>query len=530
MNRVKATMKEDEAKRAEALFASCRPDRGSARACFKRYIFYEPVSRSRRRYICPECGVFEMGRPATDLYSDDIFAYKHKDTTTCPNCGAPGILIAKGRIRSGKSLFEKHHFMFLYEREGMLLIQTGDVSMDYYEDYCPTPDFWPNKRYAFTKDKRMAWNIVWEKGYAVWRRMKSVNEPWTESGYYQDDWYHLSGAEEAERSELRYSALKPFLDSFYTGRGVEITDNSTDIIAYLCAWQRRPQIEMLTKLGHIDEVRMVLGGDDLVGCDWKAKTPQGFFRLSKAEYRIFREMKANEKLLRRYRACGQGIGLEKYLHINKVFDGNGDLFLAIFGKDKRRDRMVRWFEGQRRATWRLWKDTLDMEAKLGNDITHDDVLMPKDLRSRHDRCAEMLEDIKLKNRKDYGEKRLPELEKKYAFAAGGLMIRAPKDGMEIKAEGKALKHCVAGYAERHLDGIKTILFLRWEDDPDTPYITIEVDDAWLVQIHGYRNEGTGKQMAPMEIHGDFINAWLAWVKAGSKRTKNGKARVKEMTA
>ena len=52
-------------------------------------------------------------------------------------------------------------------------------------------------------------------------------------------------------------------------------------------------------------------------------------------------------------------------------------------------------------------------------------------------------------------------------------------------------------------------------------IVVPEDDR---QIHGYGNEQkAGKKLAsPQERHGAFIDLWLAWLKAGSKRDKSGR--------
>lgn len=93
--------------------------------------------------------------------------------------------------------------------------------------------------------------------------------------------------------------------------------------------------------------------------------------------------------------------------------------------------------------------------------------------------------------------------------------------------------CVGGYAARHLTGQTTILFLRRERKPGTPYICIEIQgkDNTIVQIHGYRNEflGNGRRARkPEDRFRPFLSEWLGWVKAGSKRT--GKASRKDETA
>jgi hypothetical protein len=82
---------------------------------------------------------------------------------------------------------------------------------------------------------------------------------------------------------------------------------------------------------------------------------------------------------------------------------------------------------------------------------------------------------------------------------------------------------VGGYAQRHLEGKTTILFLRYTEDIRKPYVTIEINDAdyHIVQVHGYRNDVDGAE-SPRKRHEAFFEEWLAWLRAGSPRTKKGK--------
>ena len=54
-------------------------------------------------------------------------------------------------------------------------------------------------------------------------------------------------------------------------------------------------------------------------------------------------------------------------------------------------------------------------------------------------------------------------------------------------EGKALGHCVGGYAGRHMDGKTNIVFLRRADTPDKSLYTIEIDGAEVRQAYGAHN-------------------------------------------
>lgn len=62
---------------------------------------------------------------------------------------------------------------------------------------------------------------------------------------------------------------------------------------------------------------------------------------------------------------------------------------------------------------------------------------------------------------------------------------------ELKAEGVALAHCVAGYARRCRQGRSSIFSVRHKSSEGTWHslATIEVSPSWnrVVQLRGYRN-------------------------------------------
>ena len=152
------------------------------------------------------------------------------------------------------------------------------------------------------------------------------------------------------------------------------------------------------------------------------------------------------------------------------------------------------------------------------------MLWPDDLRASHNLVSDQFT-----ARQDEEITKLP-IEKgavdcavrkqKYEFELDGLIIRFPLTSAAIRYEGKVLNHCVGGYAERHIKGVLTILFLRQAEEPNRPYVTIEMDGNRIVQVHGYEND-LGRQ-SPKVIHKEFFDTWLAWLKAGSKRDKDGK--------
>ena len=519
----------------------------AAKRFFKKYIFFETWGRRNfREYFCPECGRFEITRGRhLDDYQDDAFNDHHGDQIMCPQCGTEGELVSLGRMKTMESLHQEQPVVIFREAEGALLAMAGYMNMQYtFNDLDPYPMWVPCKRYYFAPGKRMEWSQRTYNYFGKYRFPDQEERPWTErasvsepfpaggyyyGGYSSNDYYGIIGAGEIRKTSLRWCMM----EEYFLGSGADQALTG-DVIRYLGEYTRRPQLEMLVKLGHTDVIRDLLNGNAHIGTvNWKAKTPNRFFRLDKQDYKAFAAAGGTAEDLEHWKtgAHSQRLYAREFFELKRIFGGNTSAFLTLYGEDPRRDRIARWFKGQTHGdiskAWAWWRDLLTMEAKLGNDISHDDVLMPKDLWRRHDEAAELFNAIKAKRDQElistYGRKRYRELKKRYAYTDGVLSIVIPSCAEEIENEGAALRHCVAGYAERHTTGIKTIVFLRWRDDIHTPYMTIEIRDGCKIQqIHGYGNEGTGKTMRPMDIHGEFLDEWLTWIDQGSPRTSTGK--------
>ena len=175
-----------------------------------------------------------------------------------------------------------------------------------------------------------------------------------------------------------------------------------------------------------------------------------------------------------------------------------------------------------------------MAKELGLDLTEPRVLMPKNLTAAHDAAVELRNAItrEEKERKEreaderYRDERYDDLNRRYSFSDGDYLVRPPENAAEIINEGKALHHCVGGYAARHLEGKTTILFIRRTDAPDEPFFTVEmnIDSNWakIRQIHGLHNRAPDK-----ELDG-FVDIWLDEIverqtKRKEKRTHESKA-------
>ncbi len=163
-----------------------------------------------------------------------------------------------------------------------------------------------------------------------------------------------------------------------------------------------------------------------------------------------------------------------------------------------------------------WLDYIEDAGSIGLDLTDKTNSMPKDLKKRH---ANIIKQIKYREKKEL-EERLQETlavrNKIFGWQGKKYFIRPAGSTKELIDEGKALHHCVGGYAERHAKGETTILFLRAKERPDESLYTMEVRGSaktgWkIVQIRGKMNEDPTKEISAM------VKLWIERINAGKGR-------------
>jgi len=552
---IKCNMTEEERKTWWERFPQglTREEEESAKGAFNRYIFYETWGRRDfREYFCWNCGRFEAERSSPGGFHFHPFSYKHGNVGECPNCGAHGQYVALGRYRSMQTLTEWRQIGFIREVDGALLLSAGNALRSYsFSNLDPEVDYWEKARYVIQPGKRQMWRRTadWDTGC---RRVflepsKTFSEPfprthWCGNTLKRGEVYWI-GADEIEHSDLRYCQAEDFMREFWGVNRVYATgelEPHRGLILYLGEYSRRPQLEMLYKLGHGDVINALIEDGSLNASvvDWRARTPAAFFRMSRADYKCFAEHRGKYRDLLEYRRRTEdagGMSFAEYFSICAWLPGTAGVF---FGEAKRRGvpavKLWRYLQAQAAigdtgdAAFRLWQDYLAMAERLERNLTFRRNLLPEDLPREHDAVMTLLDGIdeeELRNiepDKAYG-KRFRKLKRMYAYTDGELQIVIPVNGEDIEREGKRLRHCVGGYAPRHIQGKTTILFLRWADRPMHRYVTIEINDATkdIVQVHGYRNEADG-MTPPRKRHQAFFDEWQDWLRRGSPRYKNGK--------
>lgn len=77
--------------------------------------------------------------------------------------------------------------------------------------------------------------------------------------------------------------------------------------------------------------------------------------------------------------------------------------------------------------------------------------------------------------------------KKWEYEEGNYLIRLPNSLDEIREEGAIQSICIGSYTEMHASGRTNLLFVRKKDNPDQPFLAIEVRNNRIQQIHGKHN-------------------------------------------
>ena len=520
--------------------------------CFKPYIFRRQGHEGTELW-CSCCmehvTLIGQTHPATWTF--------HKDEVVCPCCGTQARLIDTKYIRTGKALRQSWPMVVLTERGGDIYARAYWMKKDYSQlptyEWSVRPRFYLVGAYRFTAGRAEQWaqHRYWNKFDCEAEEGKinpshrKVREPFTEGGgrFQRYSSYKVCGIEAIEQSRFRYCQYEDYVDSR--------AGYHHCLMRYLAAASIYPrQVEMLHKMG-FDEILagMVEGRTKYSDAfNWEATDPKKALGLTKQELRSIESRHKPELIgwYKKLKNAGLRVNFEELERAVRRLpygrEGNRALTMCI--KEKMTPgKLLEYLEGNARkysyggtekvsSVWRRLKDYQNTAAKLGWDMSEYSVRFPRDLNARHDEAAaenQLRIDREkceaLAKKEIAAAESLERRRKKYNIEVEGYVLRIAETATEIIEEGRIQRHCVAGYAERHLADKLTIMFLRHADRPNTALYTIEMQGNALIQIHGYRNDWEA-EVKPMEAMGWLIEPWLKWLERGSPRDKEGRPKLK----
>ncbi len=541
---------------------------------FEPYIFYKNDKKGRAQHcICSCCRehftVSELQRTMTPEDREFLSA-THNKFVKCPKCGVTAQKKQIGVVKSCSRLWDYSRTVFVKRRSEneVYLIYTyntkGYLESPHYEaekgliknvKYDILPRHEVNAIYYLTPNQQRIFKRDWYSD--MWDETK-IKEPYNKNLVYnfsRNKGYWLVGTEKFENTFLKYFDMSKYKELWerYTGGYSEIP-----YCKIISLFARYKSLEFLEKQGFDDFVFQMINKENEAATlyDWQATTPYKFFKkLSKSE---IKELKGNDVCTRgdvyfylQMKAVNKKISVEEYVELKKT---GGYYFEALSKKMRKYKIQIKTMlnflnklengkkvdASERLKTYRVstWLDYVEAAEACGYDLSVHNVLFPKKLKTAHDEAVAVREQVRFENEKKSQAKKLREeqdalndknnlyakrykkLQKAYEYGDGKYCVVIPKGATEIVLEGRALSHCVGGYAERHIKGKTTILFMRNVENTEEALVTIELDEKSLtvIQAHGKKNRD------PSDEEQAFIDKWLKNV----KRRKNKKTSKKKV--
>lgn len=320
-------------------------------------------------------------------------------------------------------------------------------------------------------------------------------------------------------------------------------DTRANVVRFLMDWARYPAVEKLWKAGYTELIHARLAGAwkrHKTTVDWKAPTIQGAVRFP---LRLLRGREPGEwdynavtrmaTLWNMVEAGGirEPEAMELFrsgVEIQNIRDALGHATVhkvlkyvekCIAAEEAERAKAAaegRYYCRRRITAPETYRDYLADCINLHLDLDDREILFPPDLEAAHRRTTAQIQYYK--NREAW--EKFTARAKKLAgmtWERDGLLIRPAATPGELTEEGEALHHCVGGYADRMARGETTILLIRRETAPETPFYTLEWRDGEVIQC---RTEHNASYTADDTVRA-FVEAWVE--RMTKKNKKRGKA-------
>ena len=485
----------------------------------KDYIFVQKFDDKCKIFKCTACGKeYPLVFPARTYTESELELYraKHRDYCECARCGKNLEVINTARKKKLSDLKDtKAVAIVIPVSENDVWIRC-EFFYKHFANFPPTYTGESYEAYHFVKGEEPEYyrSRYWYGDFISPKLREPFGMSNSGCGYTWWD-YSFIGLDRLSETFFKYSLFDP------DGYGGENGD-----FRYLALYSQYPSVtEMLLKKGYSDLIKYKKRGFGIKRIiKFEAKNYKELFKLSPYELKEWALYKNEVEVCKTYMSLFRGLkeGFSfAYSWNDLIGNYNADEAkklckkLGITFVD-----LIKYLKKDRTSFY-YYRDYLDAAKDIGRDLTVHNVIFPKNLTEAHDEAVK----IRTIKENEIQQKQLAErtkkLEKQYAYQSEKYIIRIPQTADEIINEGKALEHCVGGYAARHASGATTILFMRSADSPDKPLYTIEMHGKVLRQVHGFKNRKSPSDNPDAKA---FFDEWLGWVKSGSKR-KNKKTEA-----
>ena len=466
----------------------------------------------------------------------------------CPNCGAKVDSYLEGSDRY-KANYVQDVITIQKGKDGStLFLRQWHLCRDMSARWADIPaQLEEIARYGIRGDHAAKWQIEKKNWYMnccryrlkSWERVRNVTEVY--DGTYQfflpPEWKQI-----LQGTSLVYCDLGGYIIERDLAR--READYRGNPVRFLIDWARYPAVEKLWKAGYTGIIHDRVCGNwrcKKGKINWKAKTIQDATHLPLRLLRI-REAKnwdagtiakmldlyrmAQEKIIQEREAVelfGADVEIDNVRaaighatvhkivkYIEKLIEEEVTKKDAEQAEAKRKNMP---YYRDRITSPETYRDYLQDCTQLGLDLDDREVLFPADLETAHQRTIEQVRYQKNKKAAEKFEKQVKKIQS-MTWEQDGLLIRPARTPGELTKEGKALHHCVGGYADRMAKGETAILLIRKVDAPDIPYYTLEYRNGQVIQC---RTSHNATYTADAAVKG-FVDAWVGHLNTRKKTT------------
>lgn len=498
---------------------------------------------------CSKCGGVSDGRWKAGISYESEFQRwieepREGQTGTCPLCGAKGEYKCQGKVK-GEHSKSIHLFFGQKYKENGFVMRYIEVSKTWVLDLmCGTKG--PEMSGALEKlsgvEIARAYFLPGEKVQIDYHK----HNPYTGTDFWDD--CNLSGlsnisiGEAAVLSET-YENMKGTMFQYSAMREYSRTTYRYNPVDYLSRYKETPQIEILVKMGLTGVVTSLLKCRYGIVADLNAKRPDQFLGIRKCRVHQLIEKNGDlnvlETMQMEYR-MGAEWSDEQIDHIAEAHLRRGQLevataYMSVQQLLNRIEKYARaeWGTGCGSAEQRLqnvantYIDYLNMRIALGYDLHNTVYQQPRDLTAAHTKMVmessqkeadKRLSEVKTKFqniRKQYRK-----LRNRYFYEDEKFMIRPARSAEEIVTEGRILHHCVGGnnYIRKHNEGETYILMLRQQENPEVPYITVEISESndRIIQWYGAHDKKPDEKNMQRWLDSYIIRLKCGALEAGMK--------------
>lgn len=512
--------------------------------CFhnQHYLYYKKRG-CWAKIACSKCGgVTDARRKSGVSYESQFQRWVEEPREdrygTCPLCGVRGKYKCQGKAKGDHS---KTIYLFLgqkYKENGMVM-RYVEVSKKWILGFIcgdKEPEMYNACEELSGIEIARAYWIPGEKIQIDYKKYNSYTgkDFWDDcnlcgmspifihSGLIMSETY-----EEMKGTMFQYSALQEYAESV----------KEINPIDYLECYSKTPQIEMLVKLGMTDVVEKLVKCYHGIVADKSARRPDKFLGIRKERVKQLIRKKGDTQLLEAMQMeKRQGknwtdkqiehlaeTGLSgayvematRYMSLQKLLNRIEKYAGCEYGTDcnSASERI--------RHTATTYVDYLSMRLTAGYDLNNSVYQQPRDLEAAHNKMVMESNKGEMDRRLEEVAECYPEirhiyreLRNKYFYEDDRYIIRPARSAEEIVMEGRLLHHCVGGntYLEKHNTRQTYILMLRFKEEPDVPYITVEIDakNPTILQWYGDKDKKPDK-----ENMRKWLNAWLKKLKTGT---------------